>query len=143
MAKTIALISCGKNKLTKNSAAKDLYVGDLFKKARMYSEKHHDQYFILSALHELLDPETKIDPYNYTLNDLSKDQILAWSNNVFEQVVRIVGESKDIEISIYAGDKYRKYLVPLLEQYGLKINIPLKGLGIGQQLAWFKNNIGE
>jgi len=141
--KSIALISCGKNKLSENVAAKDLYIGDLFKKARKYSEKHHDQYYILSALHELLDPETSIDPYNYTLNDLSKEQIISWSKNVYQQIIDNIGESSEVEISIYAGDKYRKYLVPLLEQQGIKVNIPLKGLGIGQQLSWFKNNIGE
>lgn len=141
--KSIALISCGKNKLSNKAAAKDLYIGDLFKKARKYSEKHHDQYYILSALHELLDPETSIDPYNYTLNDLSKEQIISWSKNVYKQIIDNIGESSEVEISIYAGDKYRKYLVPLLEQYGIKVNIPLKGFGIGQQLSWFKNNIGE
>jgi hypothetical protein len=91
----------------------------------------------------LLDPETKIDPYNYTLNDLSKEQIISWSNNVHKQIIEAIGDSKEVEISIYAGDKYRKFLVPLLEKDGFKVNIPLKGLGIGQQLAWFKNNIGE
>ncbi|MEK4427690.1 DUF6884 domain-containing protein [Paenibacillus sp. FSL M7-0802] len=141
--KSIALISCGKNKLPENAAAKDLYIGDLFKKAKKYSEKHHDQYYILSALHELLGPETSIDPYNYTLNDLSKEQIISWSNNVYKQIIESIGENDKVEISIYAGDKYRKYLVPLLEQHGIKVNIPLKGLGIGQQLSWFKNNIGE
>ncbi|WP_405169409.1 DUF6884 domain-containing protein [Paenibacillus sp. FSL H3-0286] len=139
----IALISCGKNKLSNSAAAKDLYIGDLFKKARKYSEKHYDQYFILSALHELLDPETKIDPYDYTLNDLSKEQIISWSNNVHKQIIEIIDDSKEVEISIYAGDKYRKFLVPLLEQHGIKVNIPLKGLEIGKQLAWFKKNIGE
>jgi cobalamin biosynthesis Co2+ chelatase CbiK len=141
--KTVALISCGKNKLPVNAAAKDLYVGDLFKKSRKYSEKHHDKYYILSALHELLDPEAMIDPYNYTLNELSKEQIVLWSKNVYKQLIEAIGENEKPDISIYAGDKYRKYLVPLLEQQGFKVNIPLKGLGIGKQLEWLKNNIGE
>ncbi|KAF6630646.1 hypothetical protein H6F38_14560 [Paenibacillus sp. EKM208P] len=143
MKRSIALISCGKNKSSQKAQAKDLYIGDLFKKARKYSEKVHSEFYILSALHELVQPEKLLEPYNYTLNDLNKQEIVSWSHNVYKQIKDIIKEGEEVEIYIYAGDKYRKFLVPLLEADGLKVNIPLKGLGIGRQLSWFKNNIGE
>nr|WP_145401728.1 DUF6884 domain-containing protein [Paenibacillus xylanexedens] len=141
--KTIALIGCAKNKLNTKSKSKDIYTGDLFKKSKTHVEKHHDGFFILSALHGLLEPEKEIEPYDYTLNDLTKKQIEEWSESVHKQLLSAIKEGENVELFIYAGDKYRKFLLPLLEKSGFKVSVPLKGLGIGQQLAWFKDNIGE
>lgn len=141
--KTISLVGCGKNKLSVKSAAKDLYVGELFKKSRKYSEMRHNEFYILSALHGLINPETQIEPYNYTLNDLTNLEIVEWSKKVYEQITTIIEGGEEVEIFVYAGDKYRKHLLPLLNAGGIKTSIPMKGLGIGQQLAWLKNNIGE
>ena len=54
------------------------------------------------------------------------------------QVIEKVGNES--EIYIHAGDDYRKYLIPLLESKGYKVYVPLQGLGIGQQKAWYKTN---
>ena len=141
MSKSVGLVSCGKNKRLESNIAKDLYIGELFKKARRYSEKHHDNWFILSALHGLVDPNIQLDPYEYTLNKASKDEIVKWSEKVSTELINTI--DIDTTVYVYAGANYRKYLLPILVDHGYRVEVPLVGLGIGQQLAWFKNNIGE
>lgn len=133
---TLALVSCGKTKLSTPSKAKDLYVGDLFKKTRAYVEEQHDEWCILSALHQLVLPEQLLEPYEYTLIGKKKDVIHQWSQAVYEELKR--KWSKDTEIYFYAGREYRKFLQPMLEAEGFKVFVPLQGLGIGEQLSWFK-----
>lgn len=138
--KSVGLISCGKNKLEYSAEAKDLYIGDLFKKARAYAEKVHDEWLILSALHQIVSPEQMLEPYNLTLNDASKEELISWSKDVFDTI-----KSKyknDTKIYIYAGSNYRKHLQPLLEQHGYDVTVPMQGLGIGQQKAWLKKQLG-
>ena len=45
------------------------------------------------------------------------------------------------EVIILAGVAYREYLVRPIEEMGCHIEIPMKGLGIGQQLSWLKGHI--
>jgi hypothetical protein len=66
---------------------------------------------------------------------MSSADIKEWSQMVFDDLKTLNVQ----EIDFYAGDKYRKYLIPLLEAEGIKCDIPLKGLGIGQQLQFYKN----
>ena len=39
-------------------------------------------------------------------------------------------------IVILAGEKYREYLMPYLEERFTNVMIPMKGLRIGEQLKW-------
>jgi hypothetical protein len=66
------------------------------------------------------------------------DQVKKWSDQVLEQfLVKI--ELRDLgKVYFYAGKKYRQYLIPMLEKINIKCEVPLKNLGIGKQLAWYK-----
>jgi hypothetical protein len=132
----IALISCTKLKEDKPCFAADMYMpSQLYKKARKYVSKSYKYWFILSAEYGLLRPTQWIHPYDKTLNKMSSADIKEWSQMVFDDLKTLNVQ----EIDFYAGDKYRKYLIPLLEAEGIKCDIPLKGLGIGQQLQFYKN----
>jgi hypothetical protein len=50
--------------------ARDLYASTTFSEARRYAEQKADNWYILSALHGLLDPSLVIPPYECTLNDM-------------------------------------------------------------------------
>ena len=54
---TVYLISCVSRKPKRACAAGDLYVSDLFRKARRYAEASGCSWFILSAEHGLVAPE--------------------------------------------------------------------------------------
>jgi hypothetical protein len=63
----LALVSCVKRKASGPRPAKDLYVSPLFRALRTYAETSSDTWYILSAEHGLLHPETVVAPYERTL----------------------------------------------------------------------------
>lgn len=136
---TIALVSCVSKKDSQPCSAQDLYQSTWFLKARAYVEQQYSSWYILSAQYGLLQPEELISPYDKTLNKTPAHERRQWSVRILDQVQQtVVGPS---EINIFAGIRYREYLVPLLDKAGYTVVIPLKGLGIGQQLSWFKSRL--
>lgn len=134
----IALVSCVSKKKLGIHKAKDLYISDWFKKARVYVENNnYDKWCILSAKYYLVDPEQELPYYELYLPKQSKEYKQEWANKVMGQLSAI----SSCDIDIFAGMEYRKYLVLLLEARGFKVNIPMQGLGIGSQLKWLKGNI--
>jgi hypothetical protein len=132
----IALISCTKLKETKPCVAANMYLpSPLFKKARKYVGAHYNRWYILSAEYGLLMPTHWVHPYDKTLNNMLADSIKEWSEMVFTDILSI----RPTEVDFYAGERYRKYLIPLLEAESIKCNVPLKGMGIGEQLSWYKS----
>jgi len=132
----IALISCTKLKQSYSCQAQEMYLpSQLFKKASHYIKKqNYDKWFILSAKYGLLNPNNIIKPYDLTLNNMKSEEVKKWSEKVFNQLVICNID----EIDFYTGEKYRKYLIPLLEEKNIICNIPLKELGIGRQLQYYK-----
>lgn len=137
----IAVISCTKLKQEYDCEAKEMYMpSSLFSKAREYvKDGEYDAWFILSAKYGLLLPTEIISPYDQTLNNMKANEIKEWSQNVYSELIKY----KPTYIDFYAGEKYRKYLIPLLESNGVICNIPLKGLGIGQQMQFYNQNRGD
>lgn len=133
----IALISCVSKKRTTKSLAKDLYTSPLFRGAYQYALKlKADKIFILSAKHGLLEENDLVEPYDETLNKKKKKEIQAWASLVIASLSQKTNLLED-EFVILAGEKYRKYLLSSLQHY----TVPLKGLSIGKQLAFYKENI--
>jgi hypothetical protein len=133
--KTITLVSCAALKADGPRPARELYISDWFKKARFYAENAGDEWFILSALYGLVDPDRVIEPYNFTLNNQRKTEREAWAQRVAGEVRRKVPPGS--RIIILAGENYRRHLIPLIEDR-FEIETPLRGLGIGRQLAFLK-----
>jgi len=134
----ICLIACVSLKDTRKMRASDIYLSPLFKKAKDFAQKNSDRWYILSAKHGLIAPNTIIEPYNKTLNNMSREDRKKWANNVFQEL-RKKTKSND-EITFVAGLRYRQDLVPLLSERGNKICVPMEGLGIGKQLQWLSKN---
>ena len=134
MRKRIVLISCVSKKLPFRAKAKDLYVSTLFKLNLKYAKKlKPDAIYILSAKYGLLNLEQEIDPYEQTLNKMQASEIKQWANQVIEQLQKI-SPVNETEFIFLAGENYRKYLLPHLKN----VQIPLKGLRIGEQLQRLK-----
>jgi len=135
----IGLISCVSKKHPIASRAEDLYDSALFSKSRDYVRNRCDTWAILSAKYGLVDPDQVIEPYEETLNAKSAAERREWSKRVWNVLQSRINPGNDI--IILAGQRYREYLVPLLEAYGCQVHVPLKGLGIGRQLQWLKNHL--
>ena len=85
--KTLGLISCTKAKQTYLCKAREMYsASDLFRKAYKYCTANYTRVAILSAKYGLLLPNDIIDPYNLTLNEMSTEEVKAWSEKVFRQM---------------------------------------------------------
>ena len=134
--KTIYLISCVSAKKDHASAAKDLYISDLFRKAKNYVEARGGSWYILSAEHGLLSPEEVIKPYNKTLNTMLIDARRVWGQQVIGELSRVL--DKGDTVVFLAGAKYREVLSSLLTDAGIKVEIPMEGKRIGEQLSWLK-----
>jgi hypothetical protein len=136
--KKIILISCSSKKLPYKAKAKEIYISPLFKLNMKYAlSLKPDKIFILSAKYGLLDLEQEIEPYDLTLNNLKKEEINSWANKVLDNLKE--EDLNNDEFIFLAGEKYRRFLIPKIENY----KIPLKGLGIGKQLKFLKNKTRE
>lgn len=133
----VALVSCVKSKLSHPAPAKDLYVSPLFKGLRAYAEEVADAWYILSAEHGLLHPDTVIAPYERTLNKMGAAERQKWADYVLGKLGAIV--PLKAEIVILAGERYREHLVPYFESRGHSVSIPLLGMPFGRQLQWLSD----
>jgi len=143
--KTIAFVGCTKKKQPYPCRAGTMYrPSTLFSKLCDYIGTNDpvDALFILSAKHGLLDPETTIEPYNETLNEKSVTELQEWSRNVVRDLEMFITERRleddDVTLKFYCGERYRRFVISSMEvRYPhWKIEIPMKGLGIGQQLRY-------
>ena len=137
--KTVYLVSCVSKKLPSPAPARDLYTSDWFRKARQYIEATGQPWFILSAEHGLLHPDTVIAPYEKTLNTMTVAERREWSNRVKNQLASQLPAAD--RIVVLAGQRYREFLMDYLHSAVPQVDIPLEGLRIGEQLRWLKGHL--
>ncbi len=101
-----------------------------------YAEQIGDEIFILSAKHHLLDLDREIEPYDLTLNKMSKNKRQKWAEKVLNNL-KLKTDLNNDEFIFLAGKKYREFLSPYINNY----KIPMRGLGIGKQLKFLKQNV--
>ena len=136
----LCLVSCVSRKRTTSCRARELYTSPWFSKARAHVEQLGATWFILSAAHGLLEPDRRIAPYDVTLRRMTAEARRAWAARVLGELEpHLRGKRR---VVMFAGQRYRQYLVPLLEARGHSIAVPLAGLAIGKQLAWFNAHTG-
>lgn len=134
----IVLMACASKKLPLTVKAKELYISPLFKLNLKYAKSlKPDKIFVLSAKYGLINLEEEIEPYNKTLNNFSDGEIKIWAKEIISKLKEATDLEKD-EFIFLAGEKYRRHLIPYLKIH----KIPLKGLGIGKQLKYLKENSG-
>lgn len=126
----IGLVACCAEKLEKPSRAFELYQSDLFKKAVDYCRRHYNQWFILSAQYGLVNPNDVIEPYDRKLKASDGED---WAHKV---VVKLGLPPSVYGRTLYYAHAGKLYTDPLLAD--VPMTFPMKGLGIGQQLAWYK-----
>lgn len=167
----IALISCSKTKTYHRDSKRggrvlpaELYSSELFRKRVAYIEQRGVEWFVLSARFGLWASDTERnpsdgseigcpsdEPYSYRLGDLSPAEQTVWFTDVCHHVVEKLWlddcdtpiHPSELTVEIHAGREYAETLKQLLEIVGVKVEWPMEGLGIGEQLAWYKSRIEE
>lgn len=132
--KTIYLVSCVSRKASHACPASALYQSEWFRKARACVEARDATWFILSAKHGLLRPDEIVTPYERTLNKMSVHERRSWAAAVVNQLATVV--TRGDRVVMLAGMRYREFVVPGLARLGARIEVPMEGLRIGEQLAW-------
>lgn len=132
----IYLVSCVAKKQQRTCKAKELYQSDWFCKARRLVESRRGQWFILSAAYGLVHPETVVEPYDKTLNNMPILDRRAWAREVLNSLL-----SLDAGRFVFlAGAKYREFLTKPLKNSGREVLVPMEGLKIGEQLRWLQSH---
>lgn len=147
---TLALIACSAEKLTQLGPvpARELYQGDLFKKSVAWAELQGYTWAVLSAKHGLVEPDTELEPYDFSIKDLSDTEAWQWMTQVTQQLKTLlesagITPSKQIKIVMLAGGAYCEAgtLIHRLRNV-YQVETPLKGLGgIGQQKQWLAEQL--
>lgn len=137
--RTVALVSCVKLKQEPAAPAAELYVSPLFRASRAYAERLGVPWWVLSAEHGLLAPDTVIAPYERTLKTMRVDERRAWGARVAEQLERVL--LPGTTVVLLAGRAYSEPLVPHLERLGCVWDDPMKGLGLGRHQTWLKRQL--
>lgn len=154
MTKTVYLVGCGKAKLDVAAPAKDLYQGALFKKSRAYVEHkmiEGDEWYILSAKEGCVHPDDAVDPYDQTLLSMSSGDRYSWSMRAIKDFCRHgyypYHTRQNLRLVFLCGKLYRKDIIKWLSESkhfsDVTIEVPMAGLGIGQQLKWLKDEISR
>ena len=133
----LVLVSCSKRKRATAAPARDLYTSPLFQKSRAHAEATGVPWFVLSAKHGLVSPETVLEPYDVTLSTTHREYRREWARRVLSQLGEACGSLDGKSIEIHAGAAYATSLRPLLEARGALVSEPLHGLRQGQRLAWY------
>jgi hypothetical protein len=137
---TVGLISCSAAKAPMPLSAENFYLGDLFRKSKMWVERNCDEWAILSAKYGLVLPDHVVKPYNVTLQKLDKDRRVGWAKSINYQCYMQWGE--ETTYVLLCGALYR---LPFEEHNDrqLPFEVPMKGLGIGEQKAWLKQALTQ
>ncbi len=129
------LVSCVAAKHPIPMPARELYRSDWFLHARRYVEAQRDPWFILSAEHGLVHPDTVIAPYDRTLLNLTRAEREAWGQRVITQLDTLHHAPA---VVFLAGRLYRD---PLALWAADRAVAPLARLGIGLQKQWLARQL--
>lgn len=157
----LMLIGCTKNKhdVGYNPATggrvvpEQLYNSPLFSKRLDYAEARGLRWAVLSAKYGVWFPRIELKPYDMTFAEMSPADVAAWHIGVAQRLIEELWEPfnvkesseflkpSELTIEIHAGADYCHPLTEILTAVGIKVELPLKGLGIGEQLAWYGKQV--
>ena len=130
-----------------------LYKSALFSKRLDYAEERGLRWAVLSAKYGVWFPNIALKPYDKTFAEMHAADVAAWHVGVAMRLIEELWEPfnlkesndalkpSELTIEIHAGADYCHPLAEILQAIGIKVELPLKGLGIGEQLAWYGKQV--
>ena len=143
MSKEVGFVSCTKKKLAQPAIPQELYQPSAyFRKASSYAESNHDEWYILSAKHQVLEPNgSPIEPYDETLSGATVNRKRRWSQSVLKELEHKGLIDSTITLVFHTGRDYHEELIPLLQDRVAHVEIPTEGLRFGETLAWYNERL--
>jgi hypothetical protein len=139
MARVISVVQCVGKKRETAQKARNLYTSPLFMAASAYAEKISDEWYIISAKYGLVIPSEFIEPYDVTLKTMSALERKIWAERVFSGLKPLLNTHDTVVF--LAGVIYRENLVKKVKEFGCKVEIPMEGLRIGEQVSWLQGQL--
>lgn len=139
----VGLVSCTKSTRDRPAPPADLYAAStLFSKARQYCETYHDDWYVLSAKHHLMEPYgSAVEPDDKTLTEASDSARRKWAGRICQDLEYAGLLDGETTFVIHAGKAYYEELVPLLDAHDVEVRLPVEGLQIGKRLVWYNDRI--
>ena len=157
MTNRIILIGCSKTKKAVDFDPRtggrvipeQLYGSQLFSKRVDYANARGLRWAVLSARYSVWFPHIGLKAYDQTFSDMIPADIAAWHVGVAQRLMEELWEQynlgqsvnpikpSELTIEIHAGADYCHPLTEILRAVGIAVELPLAGLGIGEQLAWY------
>lgn len=132
---TVAIVGCGKAKRDEPSPARELYTSNYFGLKAKAAREIADEWGVASAEHGFVEPDTVLDPYDTSIDDVETG-FDGWGFDVLERVVELHDPDR---IVLFAGKGYRNPIVAAAPWVGFdfeKIDSPFEWTsGIGEQQA--------
>lgn len=137
MLENLYLVSCVSKKLSHAAPARELYRSTWFVLARKLIEREGASWYIPSAKHGLVHPDSVIAPYDQSLNTMRVADQRDWAARLQLQRDELLPGAE--QVTVFAGRRYREYLEDYLLHRFTSVTVPMRGLRIGQQLGWLKH----
>lgn len=127
----VVICQCTSAKRDETVRAREIYdESDYYRKQRAYAEAVADAWYIQSAEHGLLHPETVIEPYDTRPEDLEDTEV--WATKIAEGLGEYHPDG-DVVVEVLGGAAYADPLTPELEHLGFEVLEPLRGQRIGER----------
>lgn len=142
MATNIGLLATARKKKHHPAPVTEFYNSPLFRKSVQYANEHYERLYFYNAKDGLLLPDQIMAPYDVSIKTFTLSEKKQWAHTVIS-ALNEHESSEDCKIFLHGGYVYRKYLQPELKSYGYTFTVPLQGLGIGEQLAWYDQSLNK
>lgn len=137
------LIGCVASKHRERRAACELYRGQLWDARRRYAELDGRPWLILSAYYGVVRPTDELDPYDLSARELNRlrehdtSEAGRWARTMPAGIAKDLWAFGVDHVELHAGLDYFRLLGAYVAQGGI-VSRPLIGLGIGQQLGYYR-----
>jgi hypothetical protein len=141
----VVLLGCGLRKLQHKAPAWELYQGPLYRCALAYTRELRVPWFILSALHGVVEGGTELAPYNRRVEDLPAPVRRVWGRDVVTRLARVLVRGTKLprrwadgpRVVALAGRAYVEPWRALAEAEGWHVVEPLARLHpTGRRMQW-------
>lgn len=146
-----ALLGCGASKRPGVLPARAKYDSSYFAEKMKFAETFCDRWWILSAEHGILRPETEIDDYDTHIGDLSEQEVDHWTRDVY--VTLRASDAKWVacdQLYVLLGKQYINAIQDILDELEdlsvspVEVVYPFEGTeGIGDQRSWLSSAVEQ
>lgn len=134
---TVYVVGCGKQKRDRRSRACEMYTGNLFKACARHARENGTTWRILSGLHGMMRPERAIEPYDARAPRRG-EELQQWAVTAANELTSDPAMRAGFRVVCLAGEEYAAPLRAVLEERGIEVQCPLRGLQVGERLRWLK-----